>query len=286
MPGPSTIAISPGMQDVSLSKGQSYEGEFSVINPPENKGEINVTIAVSPMSFENDTYDLYFDYPMDYNQIVNWIEIEESELKIALGEKRPIKYKINVPEDAPDGSQYAAFLVKLKANSEEKPMGVSVINDSQIAMLLYSTVEGETREEGKIIENGISLIYLNSPIKTTSFLENLGNIHSPATFTLSVYTPFSDEPVYTNEETPETSIIIPGTTHYAEHTWSETPKLGIYKIVQEIDFADQTAYKTRYALVCPTWFLVLVALFIASCVVFLLESRRRRKIYKNVLKNP
>lgn len=279
-----TIAISPGMQDISLSKGDSYEGEFFVLNPSSSQKTIKYHIAVSPMSFENDSYELYFDYPMDYNQIVDWITIEEQDGTLEQSEKRAIKYRIDVPENAPDGSQYAAFLVRIVTDSEEKPVGVSVVNNSQIAMLLYTTIEGETKKDGVVLENNISPIYLNVPVKTSSVLENIGNVHIPATFRIKVSSLLTDEELYSNEESPETVLIIPGTSHYSERVWGETPKLGLYKVVQEIDFGGRTDTEEKITFVCPTWFLILFVVFVLSCAIFLIESHRRRKIYKNPLK--
>ena len=63
-----SLAISPGIQDIELKKGETYEGSFFVLTTDTENG-IDYEISVAPLSFENDTYEIYFDYPLDYNQI-------------------------------------------------------------------------------------------------------------------------------------------------------------------------------------------------------------------------
>lgn len=279
-----TIAVSPGLQEIRLNPGEVYKGSFNVLNPTSNQESVNYSISVVPLSFENETYELYFDYPLDYNQIKDWISIEETNGVLAGGEERRVDYEIAVPEDAPAGGQYAAFIVRINTQENEEKIGVSVVNNSQVAMLLYATVNGQTKEEGKILENRIKSFFLGQPIRTTVFLENTGNVHSKASFQLEIYPLFSDIEVYSNEDIPETSVIIPGTTHYSEHVWEETPKLGVYKVIQSVEFGGTTDTVQRTVLVCPIWFLFLSLAFITSCFLYLIEKISKRKQQKTAEK--
>ncbi len=273
----SSIAVSTGFQEVNLSPGQTYEGEFFVLNPSSEQSLLNYTIAIAPLSFENDSYEVYFDYPMDYNQITDWIQIENPSGSVERGGRNLIKYTIEVPENAPAGGQYAAFLVRLESEDSEQALGYSVKNNSQVAVMLYASIDGETRKTGIVEKNSISPIYLDSPIKTETILNNTGNVHMKASVVLKVFPLFSDEEVYSNEEKPDEKIIIPGTSQYSERKWEGTPRLGLYKITQEVEFAGNKEIKEQIALVCPIWFLVLSIAFVLACIFYLIDRGRKRK---------
>lgn len=274
----SPLAVSPGLIEVALTPGEVYEGDFFVLNPVTTDIASNYVISVAPLNFFDESYTPAFTDPSDYNQIVDWIEVEAPKGELAPQEKRAVHYKITVPADAPAGGQYASFLVAADdTHSSEQGNGIAVSAQSQIAILLYSTVAGETREEGTVIENNVPAFFFNQPIKTSSLVINSGNVHIPAKYTLRIYPLFSDEEIYTNEESPKISSVIPDTTLYNEKVWEDTPLLGLFRIEQEIDFADKYNIKSTVALVAPTWFITLVLLFLAAVIYAFIDRINRRK---------
>ncbi len=282
MPQPSNLsplAVSPGLIEVSLlTPGQVYEGEFTVLNPATEDAISRYSITVGPLTFDDEYYSPAFEDTSDFNQIVDWIEIENPSGELAPQERHIIHYKITVPEDAPAGGQYASFLVASEdpAGTQQQE-GVAVAARSRIAILLYSTVDGETREEGHVIENNVPSIVFDQPIKTSSLIINSGNIHIKAKYTLRIYPLFSGEEVYTNEESPVISTVIPDTTLYNEKTWEDTPLLGLYRVVQEIDFGDRIDRKETVTLVAPLWFMILAFLFLVSIIYGIIERIGKRK---------
>lgn len=274
----SPLAVSPGIIEISLTPGQVYEGTFSVLNPASEDAVSRYSISPAPLSFYDDSYSPTFDDPSDYNQIVDWVEIEEPKGELAPQEKRTIKYKITVPEDAPAGGQYMSFLVATddQATSDQKD-SVAVSAKSQIAILLYSTVEGATRIEGAVIENNVGAFYFNQPIKTSSLIINSGNVHTKAKYTLRVYPLFSSEEIYSNEDNPVVNTVIPDTTLYNEKVWEDTPLLGIFRVQQEIDFGDKYNVKESLALVAPSWFIVLVLVFLATIIYWFIDHAKKRR---------
>lgn len=274
----SPLAVSPGLIEVALTPGEVYEGDFSVLNPVTVDITSNYSISVAPLNFFDESYTPAFTDKSDYNQIVDWIEIEAPKGSLAPQEKRQVHFKITVPADAPAGGQYASILVAAEDTGiadQNEPIAVSA--KSRIAILLYSTVAGETREEGTVIENNVGAFFFDQPIKTSSLVINSGNVHIPAKYTLRVYPLFSDEEIYTNEESPKISSVIPDTTLYNEKVWEDTPLLGIFRIEQEIDFADKYNVKSTIAIVAPTWFVILVLLFITAVIYALIDRIQKRK---------
>lgn len=265
-----SLAVSTGLVSHNLKPGEIAEGEFDVINP----GDVNTRfkIEVAPLSFENDDYELVFNDPNAFNQITDWIELKTASGSLAPNEKKTIKYRIRVPKDVPAGGQYASFLVSLDNGAESEASGVSVSNKARIAVLLYSKVAGETREEGTVVENNVSAFYFDQPIKTSSIVKNTGNVHIPATYTLRVFPLFGNEELFSNDESPDTSTVIPGTTLYQEKVWQESPVLGVFRIQQDIDFGDHIDRRETIALVAPSWFLVLALTFLGA-VIFAFANR-------------
>ena len=284
-----SIAISPGNQEARLSPRETYEGSFSVINPFPNAEPISFRVKVAPFTVEDENFTLDFEDKTDYSQIVDWITLETTTGELASHDSQvEVKYKITVPADAPAGGQYAAFLVRAlpPEDTTEYDSSAAIKSTSQVAMLLYATVAGETRVEGKVLENNISPVYLDTPLKTSVFLGNTGNVHSRATITLRVYPLFSDEEIYTTEETPETLLVLPGAHTFSERTWQETPRLGLYRVEQEVDFAGLYTIDSQTVLVAPTWLILLVFLFIVGLFYWLIDHLRfyRRSSRKSTKK--
>ena len=279
------LAVSPGLVSLdALNPGETYSGEFYVLNPSSESATVDYKITVAPLTYETWNYEPSFSDPDDFNQIVDWISLETASGSLAPQEKTLIKFNIAVPNDAPAGGQYAAFLVSLENPLEEGTASVSVSNKTQVAVLLYTSVAGETREEGYVLENNVPGFYFNQPIKTTSLVENSGNVHLLATYTLRVLPLFGSDELYTNEETPGRSTILPDTVFYSERTWKDTPLLGVFRVQQDIDFGDRIDRSESLVLVAPTWFVVLALAFLASLVLAAIE--RIHKLRKKTKENP
>lgn len=274
----SPLAVSPGLIEIALTPGEVYEGDFFVLNPVTDNVVSRYSITAAPLNFFDESYTPTFTDPSDYNQIVDWVEIAEPKGELAPQEKRAIHYKITVPEDAPAGGQYMSFLVAADDDAiSEQQESAAVTAKSRIAILLYSTVAGETREEGTVIENNVGAFFFDQPIKTSSLVINSGNVHIPAKYTLRVYPLFSNEEIYTNEESPKISSVIPDTTLYNEKTWEDTPLLGIFRVEQEIDFGDKYNVRSNLVLVAPTWFIIVCLLFLAALIYAVIERTKKRK---------
>ena len=274
----SPLAVSTGLIEVALTPGEVYEGDFLVLNPATENIISRYSITAAPLNFFDESYTPAFTDPSDYNQIVDWVEIAEPKGELNPQEKHTIHYKITVPEDAPAGGQYMSFLVAATDDATSNQQeSAAVTAKSRIAILLYSTVAGETREEGTVIENNVGAFFFDQPIKTSSLVINSGNVHIPAKYTLRIYPLFSNEEIYTNEESPKISSVIPDTTLYNEKTWEDTPLLGLFRVEQEIDFGDKYNVKSNLVLVAPTWFVIVCLLFLTALIYAIIDRVKKRK---------
>ena len=252
------FAISPMYQQITLTPGETYTGNFEVINPGDNTIDFRYTVRVEPFSVEG-LDDLSFTANGSYNQIVDWIELSREEGIISPNQTEEVRFYIHVPEDAPAGGQYAAIMV----TSEEYRLDNSTVDlreKYEASHLLYTEVAGETIRKGKVDNANVPGFMLSGNITGSSTITNEGNVHSQATHTLQVFPLFSKEEIYTNEEKPKTTWIMPGNSAYTSIAWEETPSMGVFHVIYNVEYEGVNSTVDKIVIICPLWLLLLIFL--------------------------
>lgn len=276
-----SLGISPISHEVQLRPGHAITGSFRVMNPSKSQTQLEYRISVVPYSIAGDSYKADFDRHSSLTQLSQWITLTRDSGTLDPGEGVDIGYIINVPQDAPPGGQYAAFLAEIVNDTDISSTSMSIATSARIASLLYATVDGELHSEGFILHNDIQKFIFNESLKVSAVVKNTGNIHLPATYTIEVYPLFSDEEVYTNAEKPQTVTILPGTQYLSQVAWEESPQLGIFRVRQTIAFGAETSTKEKLVFLCPSWFFVAVMIFFSLCIVWIVyRIYIRRKLAK------
>ena len=270
------FSVSPMSQRIVLTPGEDYSGTFEVISPVYNQDDFYYKLSIEPFSVD-EKYDVLFESNGDYNQIVDWVELESEKGVVAPNEIAHINFTIHTPETAPAGGQYAIIRVtsdyeKQEASSEN---GLSIRNVMSIAHILYAEVAGETERSGEIINANVPSFLFSGDISGSAIVKNTGNVHSDAVYTLQVFPLFSNEEIYTNEENPETSLIIAGATRSSVVAWEGTPKLGIFHVVFNAEFEGAHTTIDKYVIVCPLWLLFLIALALIFLLFRILKTKKQ-----------
>lgn len=270
------LQISPTTLDFDLEPGKTSTDTFAVVNTGSKAYDF--TIGVTPYNVKDQDYQPDYVTYTEYNSIVDWIEFSSTEGHVEPGEKAEITVTISVPNDVPSGGQYAMIYAQLVKGEDESSGGESASTSIQqrVGIKIFSEIEGETREEGQILENKIPSILFNPPVIATSLVENTGNVHAKASYVLQVFPLFSDEEVYTNEENPTELYILPETQRFNSISWDSAPQLGIFRVKQTVTIFDETSVTEKIVFLCPIWFLFLVLLIIFF-VIFWLVSRARSR---------
>lgn len=271
------ITMMPTRHNVSLEPGQTYKGEFTIINTGSTAFDYHISAV--PYNVVGDDYKQVFDNPTDSTKISEWITFDRTSGTLEPHDgsdqdpdsRQVIKYTINVPEDAPGGGQYAAIAAEVDNNEEGMFQTVS-----RVAAVVYADVAGDTRREGSILENKVGGFYFNPPISATSLVENTGNVHADATYTFKVFPLFSSEEVYTNEEDPVVRTILPNTRRFNTQSWDGAPMLGIFNVEQTVEFLGKTSVQKSLVIICPLW-LIFIIIFLILVIVFWLVSRARTR---------
>ncbi len=267
------FAISPMYQQITLTPGETYTGNFEVINPGDNTIDFRYEVSIKPFSVEG-LDDLSFTEKENYNQIVNWVELSRTEGIISPNETQEVRFTINVPDSAPAGGQYAAIMV----TSEEYRLDNSTVDlreRYEASHLIYAEVAGETIRKGNINSINVPGFLFSGNIAGTTEIVNTGNVHSQATQTLQVFPLFSDEEVYTNEENPKTTWIMPGNTVLASTSWDATPSIGIFHVIYNVEFEGVEQKVDKYVIVCPLWLLFIVAAIIFLIIFKILSGKKK-----------
>lgn len=280
-----SMTVSPPYQKIILTPGEEYKNTISIFNSSNSTRDLKYGVEVGSFSqsrneTQNDDYgSMNHIDRTSYNQIMDWIELEDTGGELAPGETKTIRYTIKVPQDAPAGGQYATILVVDRTTSGLPGAGNIAIDQTfQFASIIYAQVAGEMKENGEISSNAMPSFLLNGPLMAESMVRNNGNVHTDAEYTLQVWPLFSDEEICTNEEEPETSLILPETERY--HAQScDLPSMGIFKAKQMVKIFGETSIVERTVIVCPLWLLFLIlfaAIMLVIWVVMRIRGNKKR----------
>ena len=267
------LQISPVRLDLDLEPGTTSTGTFEV----QNTGlkAYDFILGVDPYSVTDENYSIDSETRTAYTDIVDWITFSQNEGHVEPNQNQEITVTVTVPDDVPAGGQYAMIYAEMVRDDELESTGVAV--NHRVALLVFSEVEGNTRREGQVLETKIPTILFNPPITATSLVENTGNVHATAYYTLQVFPLFSDEEVYTNEENPATLTILPETQRFNSISWDGAPQLGIFRVRETVTILDDTQTIEKIVFLCPIWFLFLILLIIFFVIFWLVSRARSRK---------
>ena len=228
------FALSPMYQQIVLTPGDTYTGNFAVVNPADNPIDFRYTVSIKPFSVEG-LDNLSFTANGDYNQIIDWITLSRTEGIVSPNENQEVRFSISVPEDAAAGGQYAAILVKSEDYMLDNER-VDLRENYEASHLIYAEVAGETVRKGTIENVRVPSFLFSGDITGSAQITNEGNVHSLATQTLQVTPLFSKEEAYTNEEQPKETWIMPGNSVYTSTSWEHSPSVGVFRVAYTVNF--------------------------------------------------
>ncbi|MBQ3320792.1 hypothetical protein IJH72_02810 [Candidatus Saccharibacteria bacterium] len=279
----SMMTISPPREKMVLNPGDVYEGSINVASSANAEKDLKYSVHIGSFSMrkdENGNTD-YNDTDVDtitgYNQIMEWITLGKESGSVAPNSIDSIPYTITVPKDAPAGGQYASIIIRNDTGMEDEANGNVAIQDVvEFAVGILAEVTGDTRDEGVIIENSLPSFVFNNRFTATSTVRNDGNVHTDAKYVLQVWPLFSDEEVCTNEEEPNTSLIMPETERI--HTEEcGLPAFGIYRAKQTVTIFGETSVAEKTFIFCPLWLLFLIIFGIILLALWIIAKSRAKK---------
>ena len=277
-----TFTLLPMSQRFLLMPGKVTEGSIKIVNPADATEDFSYKVTVTPYGVVGEDYKADLETDSTRTAIAKWIEIEEPTGKIKPNESKEVKFKINVPANAPVGGQYATIAVSSNADASNSS-GVAVQNVLEMASVIYGTVNGPIEHKGEILENNVPGFIVSPPATLSALIKNEGNIHEDASFTIKVTDFFSGNTILPteNDDGEYSELIMPETTRYIEREVGNLPALGVVKVVQTINYMGKEPSTTdKVIIICPIWFMALVAattLAIIFAIVQIIRKHRKHK---------
>ena len=270
-----SFSLSPMYDLVTLTPGETFESSFNIVNPEGNTSDFYYEIIIEPFT-EDGNQNITATANGHYSDMTEWIELPKTEGVIAPNSSETIIYRINVPETAAAGGQYASIAVGSKEDTFAEE-GLSIHEIFRSNYLIYAEVAGETVRKGSVNDVNVPSFLFSGNITGTASIKNEGNVHSPATYTLQVFPLFSGEEVFTNEEDPKTTWIMPGNTNLTKIAWEETPSIGIFHVIYNVEFEGVSEKVDKMVIVCPLWLLFVILVIIFLIIFKILSGKKEKK---------
>ena len=276
------FTVTPMSQKIELEAGEVYEGSITVANPASAVNDFEYRVEPAKYSVVGEDYQADFLTENDYTMMANWITVENPTGTLKPNETVAVNFKIEVPENAPAGGQYAALMVGSDGNDVGSET-VTVNNVYEMASIIYAKVAGETVRSGEVVSNSFPGFATTLPITTSVVFKNEGNVHEAAQVSLEVRDAFTNNVIYPRDGENSTieEIVMPGTTREFVREINDISPIGIYQVKQKVIYMGQTYDEAHTVVVCPIWFMLLLILLIAAIVaviVRLVIKHRRRPV--------
>ena len=274
------LTMSPMNQKIILIPGETYVSSFEISNPSSSSESLAYSISVIPF-YVNGDYDVYYNEKEDYNQIVDWIVLDETNGILAPNTARRIGFTINVPDNPPAGGQYAAIDVRTDTSvkdDDSNNLGVNLKQSLGIVHIIYAEISGTSIKSGEVESINVPGFLLTGNVGGSTTVKNTGNVHDVAKTTLSVFPLFSNEELFTNEESDKnTMTILPDRSRYTETIWPQTPQIGIFKVIYTVEFAGMTQRISKIVIKCPIWLLFIIIFAIIALIMYFFVRSKNRK---------
>lgn len=274
------ISVSPMTQKIILNPGDSYTGSLTVFNQAGNADGLSYKAELIPFYADED-YNAVYEFTGDYNQIVDWVTLQNTEGILAPNSGADIYYTINVPLDAPSGGQYFAIRVSsIPKEGDENGvagMGTNIKVSYGVAYMVFAEITGESERKGEILDVDVPSFILDGDITASSSVKNDGNVHDTAKYTLQIFPLFSSEEIFTNAEEPETHTVLPNRTLYNKTAWVDTPAVGVFNVIYTVEFEGVTTQVSKMVIKCPIWLLFIIIFVVFAIIIWLVSRAKMRK---------
>ena len=249
-----------------------------MLNPVNSTENLDYKVHAVPYSVVTEAYYADISTQTDHTRMADWITIPEPTGTLAPNETREIEFTITVPADAPGGGQYAAIMVGID-NKNQNYDNMSVTNVLEIASIIYAKVDGEIIHKGEVVENSVPVFTADPKITLSSLIKNEGNMHEIASIAITVKNVFTGETLASAEldNGVYAELIMPDSQRFINKEVDGLPMMGIINVQQKIYYNGETSTVEKNVLICPIWFLILVALVMMAVVAKILKVIRKHR---------
>lgn len=273
----SGLQLYPSSARFSLDPSDNVKRNIEVTNLGQTK--IDFEVSARPYTVISPTYTPVFSDENYYTQIADWVEFKQKNYTIEPNQKINVSFNINVPDDPPQGGQYAVIFITTKPTNDEN---TALQRVDRLTHILYTRVNGDTREESKIAWADFPWLAVergemdDGRVKSSSNVVNDGNVDIDVTQRLTVSSLFFGQKVYENEER---KIVLPETNRDLSLDWPDQPYFGIYRGNYTVETPNETVNKFVILVIGPQWLLLTLGgiLGLASLILIIFLIRKVAK---------
>lgn len=232
------LLISPAINSIELSSGESYVGAMVVKN--NTSSAMKVTMSVGSYNLDEGDYDNpNYDDIGRYNEIANWIYLDKDNFTLETNESTTVKYRIAVPDDVPDGEQYAVIFAS--------------VGDSRVGMFIKALMIDSNIANSARIANMTPIFQWNKSPRVGFLVTNTGNVINDVSYKVEVKDASTDEVVYKTQSI--CTGIYPGTTRYLNIDVDDEIDRGVYNIELSVSTAGENRIMKRTIILEPlAWY--------------------------------
>ncbi len=278
------LQLAPISNRVTLNPGTSQEYTFNVSNTGSEQFVFKVRTA--PYSVTGEEYDINFSAETNRTQISRWIEfknadgewVDSASFTLPSGEKQSVSYRINVPQDVPEGGQYAAIFAETDPSASELS-GSGIKTVSRAGLVIYGRTSGDTRDGAEITDYDFHTLLTKGNVNTGARVTNNGNTDFQAKYSMTIKT-FFGKVVY---DRSSSYSVFPDTTRKISMEWAETPSFGIFRATARVSALDQVVEKSKIVMIVPLFVIIIMIILLTILVVWTIILIKKRNEQKSKL---
>ena len=240
-------------------------------------------LYAAPYSVTDETYEINFTQDTPRTQISRWISFKREDdsfgdtasFEIKPGEKQTVTYQIAVPDNIPEGGQYATIFAEPDIDASDANLsGIKTV--SRVGLVIYGHTEGDTDDSAEITYFKLTNFLTEGNIATGALIKNNGNTDFSAEATLTVKK-FFGSVVY---EKTRNYDVFPDTSRRISMEWDDTPVFGIFHVTSSINALDQNYTETKLVLIVPIFMIIIAIILLTIMVIWLIILIKKRRSQK------
>lgn len=180
IPGAEGVTLSPPVTEITINKGEKYNGKIKLTNPLDKQ----IELYTSAMDFlaEGETGGQKFLPATSENRtfsLASWITISKPVVALTPEEVEEVDYFISVPKDAEPCGHYAVIFFSSQPPELEGEQ-TQIALASQVGGLILANIPGK---EGECVPSGVVETFtapwlnLKTPVDFLVRIRNLGLVH-------------------------------------------------------------------------------------------------------------
>ena len=124
-----------------LERGETKEDQTTVINNTAEERTFKIYAVDAKTTNDGAFSPLLEDEPK--NGVGAWVSLPLSRLTLKPHEKKEIKFKINIPKEAPVGEHAGAIIIEDSQPEQANQAGVGLNIKQRVGVRVYTTIAGE-----------------------------------------------------------------------------------------------------------------------------------------------